>query len=390
MARRRRSCEPVLSAGERLESRLALAVDVTLSGSTLSLVYGAVGDAATLAVDDDLNYTVTGDSGTVVTGSAATGSFDSVFSVVVVNESVGGGQSFTFSGADFVQVLAGLSVGSATAGISQVTITAPEDFGTNGPVAIYADDVTIATTVYGPGQSLVIVATGTVSIDTIDEFEGSIAISCDSLSMSGSLLNDGFFTSGPASDSFAAGDAATAKAAADWCGGAVDAFVNMRGAQRLLAGGVSPTATSLWTKAIFATLSLAAGRTDAATFVVREVPIDLVALARASGEAGPGIAPREWLDIAAACAALVVIGRRVGVDLRDYRGRSGEGIGAVWSQVNSLPVDTDQRASAVGRGWIAAVEPVLAGSPAGGGMEFVMANPLGIPPLWPALAPRGL
>jgi hypothetical protein len=89
---------------------------VTLSGSTLSLVSGAVGDAATLAVDDDLNYTVTGDSGTVVTGSAATGSFESVFSVVVVNESVGGGQSFTFSGADFIQVLAGLSVGSATAG----------------------------------------------------------------------------------------------------------------------------------------------------------------------------------------------------------------------------------------------------------------------------------
>lgn len=205
MKPRRRSREPVLSAGERLESRRALAVDVTLSGSTLSLVYGAVGDAATLAVDDDLNYTVTGDSGTVVTGSAATGSFDSVFSVVVVNESVGGGQSFAFSGADFVQVLAGLSVGSATAGISQVMITAPEFFGTTGPVAIYADDVTIPTTVYGPGQSLVIVATGTVSIDTIDEFEGSIAISCDSLSMSGSLLNDGFSESGPASDSLAGG-----------------------------------------------------------------------------------------------------------------------------------------------------------------------------------------
>lgn len=205
MARRRRSCGPVLSAGERLETRRALAVDVMLSGSTLSLVYGAVGDAATLAVDDDFNYTVTGDSGTVVTGSATTGSFDSVFSVVVVNESVGGGQSFAFSGADFVQVLAGLSVGSATAGISQVTITAPEFFGTTGPVAIYADDVTIPTTVYGPGQSLVIVATGTVSIDTIDEFEGSIAISCDSLSMSGSLLNDGFSESGPASDSLAGG-----------------------------------------------------------------------------------------------------------------------------------------------------------------------------------------
>ena len=191
-------------------------------------------------------------------------------------------------------------------------------------------------------------------------------------------------------DALAAGDAATAKAAADWCGGAVDAFVNMRGAQRLLAGGVSPTATSLWTKAIFAALSLAAGRSDAATFVVREVPIDLVALARASGAAGPGIVPREWLDIAAACAALVVIGRRVGVDIRDYRGLSGEGIGVVWSVVNSLRVDTDQRASAVGCGWIAAVEPVLAGSPAGGRMEFVAVNPLGIPPLWPALAPRGL
>lgn len=204
--RRRRHRSPVLAGGECLERRLALAVDVTLSGSTLSLVYGAVGDAATLAIDGDFNYTVTGADGTVVTGSAASGSFQLVFSVVVVNGSDGGDQSFTLTGSPFLQVLSSLTVGSSTAGISNVTITSPEYFGTNGAVAIYADDVTIATTVYGPGSSLVIVATDTVAIDSIDEFSGSISITCQAFSMSGSLLNDGFQTSGPGTDSFSGGN----------------------------------------------------------------------------------------------------------------------------------------------------------------------------------------
>lgn len=164
--------------------------------------------------------------------------------------------------------------------------------------------------------------------------------------------------------------------------------MKMPGAQPLLSGRVRPTAATLWTKAIIAALSLSAGRGDDATLIVREVPIDLGALARASGTAGARIPLREWLDIAAACAALVVTGRRVGVDLLAYRGGRSEGIGAVWDKVKSLVVAGGQPASDSSQTWVEALEPVLADSAGGGETVFVMDNPLGIPPLWPALAPR--
>jgi len=185
-----------------------------------------------------------------------------------------------------------------------------------------------------------------------------------------------------------AGDTLITGAAAAWCGGVVDEFMKMPGAQPLLSGRVRPTAATLWTKAIIAALSLSAGRGDDATLIVREVPIDLGALARASGTAGAGILLREWLDIAAACAALVVTGRRVGVDLLAYRGGRSEGIGAVWDKVKSLVVAAAQPASDISKTWVEALEPVLADSAGGGETVFVMDNPLGIPPLWPALAPR--
>lgn len=184
--------------------------------------------------------------------------------------------------------------------------------------------------------------------------------------------------------------ARTAKAAAGWCGEVVDEFMKMPGAQPVLSGCAAPTAATLWTKAVIAALSVAAGRSGDATLVAREVPIDLVALSRASGAAETGVELHEWFDIAAALAALIVTGRRVGVDLLTYRGRSGEGIAAVWDKVNILMVAGGQSVSDASQTWFEALKPVLSGSAAGGETGFITDNPLGIPPLWPALAPRGL
>lgn len=187
----------------------------------------------------------------------------------------------------------------------------------------------------------------------------------------------------------AAVDPAVLGSCAAWCRAAAEAFLKAPAAAPLLSGRVRPTAATLWMKAIVAALSLSGDRGDDAVLVVREVPIDLVALSRSLGGAAAARPLREWVDIAAASAALVIVGRRVGVDLVDYRGIGGEGIGLLWDGIGRLATTTDPQASAACRPWLSALAPVLAALPVVASGEFVLDNPLGIPPLWPALAPPG-
>lgn len=186
----------------------------------------------------------------------------------------------------------------------------------------------------------------------------------------------------------AAVDPAALGTCAAWCRAAAEAFLKSPAAAPLLSGRVRPTAATLWMKAVVAASSLAGDRVDDAVVVVREVPIDLVALSRSLG--GAAARPlREWVDIASACAALVVIGRRVGIDLLDYRGIDGEGIGPIWDGIGRLATMAEPQASAACRPWLAALAPLLATSPAAVSGEFVLENSIGIPPLWPALVAPG-
>ncbi len=204
-----------LAGPERLEVKTPLAVDVSLSDSILTLTYAGDADASVLAVDDDGNYAVTGLRDTVITGSAASGNFfDDVWAVAVVNASGGRQQVFNFTSSTFIGLLEApgspfaLAIGSSTNPIATVDVSTADSIDVNGQVAIYAGDVSITGGISGPGENLVITATGTVTIDSIDEFSGTIAISCLSFAMSGSLLNDGWSESGPLPDSggLAAGD----------------------------------------------------------------------------------------------------------------------------------------------------------------------------------------
>lgn len=170
---------------ERLEPKALLAVDVTLSGTTLTLSYGAAGDTATLAVDANLNYTVTGGSGTAVSGSTS-GAFSSVFSIQVVDPTNAAGQSFTLTAASFLTVLGNFGID----GVETVAVSAP----TLNPMAmtsIVATNVTISAPIEGPGTSLGIVASGTVSLASVGEYYGPITIECGAFTMSGSLSNSG-------------------------------------------------------------------------------------------------------------------------------------------------------------------------------------------------------
>lgn len=241
---------------EQLEKKIPLAVDVSLNDFTLTLTYGADADAAVLAIDDYGNYTVTGLGGTVITGAAAAGNyFDDVMAVAVVNSSGGRGQVFTFTSTSFIGLLepqangVALAIGSANSPIATVGISAPEFISVNGPVAIYADQVSITGTVYGPGESFVIQATGVVDIDDIDEFGGAITITCHSFSMSGSLLNDGWWISGPIPDSgglvagtgssitIDASDAISVSGSVSSNGGAVEVISSGAGFARAGSGG---------------------------------------------------------------------------------------------------------------------------------------------------------
>ena len=177
---------------------------------------------------------------------------------------------------------------------------------------------------------------------------------------------------------------------AAWCREVVDVSMKSPDSQPMLAGRMPPTADTLWTKAVVAATSLPGGRGDLATGIVREVPVDLVALARSSGPTSRRRPLREWVDIAAACAALTVIGRCVGVDLLDYRGRDGEGIGFLWEYLGKQVQADVPQDSTVCKRWIDALAPVIGGQPAAEGKVFVQENPIGIPPLWPTLAASGM
>jgi hypothetical protein len=228
---------------EKLEAKTPLAVDVSLSDMTLTLTYGAVADAAVLAIDDNGDFTVTGLGGTVISGVSSGSYFDDVFTVNVVNASNGGGQFFGFTSAIQLPLLSAaypgpaLAIGSETSPIATVSIAAADYIGVNGPVAIYAGEVSISGTVYGPGESLVIVASGAVAIDDIDEFAGAISIACASFTMSGSLLNDGWNTSGPVPGSGGL-DAGNGYAVA------IDAIGSISIAGALSANGGNATATA--------------------------------------------------------------------------------------------------------------------------------------------------
>lgn len=229
---------------ETLEAKTPFAVDVSLSDMTLTLTYGAAADAAVLAIDENGDYTVTGLAGTVISGVASGSYFDDVFTVNVVNASDGNAQFFGFTSAIQLPLLSAaypapaLAIGSETSPIATVSIAAADYIGVNGPVAIYAGEVSISGTVYGPGESLVIVASGAVAIDDIDEFSGVISIACASFTMSGSLLNDGWNTSGPVPGSGGL-DAGNGYAVAIDASGSI----SIAGAVSANGGGVTATAS---------------------------------------------------------------------------------------------------------------------------------------------------